>query len=90
MGDELTKGGGMEERIKEERIKEIIANVLGTKLEDVTKEKRLVDDLGADSLDTLEIVMGIEDAFDIEIPEEEVEELTTVGDVTNYVELKTS
>jgi acyl carrier protein len=58
---------------------------LGVDLGEVTPDARILDDLGADSLDVVEMVMSIEEAFDIEVPDEDVEELRTVSDVERYV-----
>jgi len=62
----------------EERVKKIIIEQLGVKEEDVKSEASFVDDLGADSLDTVELVMALEEEFDTEIPDEEAEKITTV------------
>ena len=62
----------------EERVKKIISEQLGVKQEEVTNEKSFVEDLGADSLDTVELVMALEEEFDTEIPDEEAEKITTV------------
>ena len=69
----------------EERVKKIVAEQLGVKLEDVTNEASFVDDLGADSLDTVELVMAFEEAFDLEIPDEDAEKIVTVADAINYI-----
>ncbi len=70
----------------EERIKEIIVEQLGANASEVTPEALFVDDLGADSLDTVELVMALEEEFDIEIPDEDAEKITTVGEAIKYVE----
>ena len=70
----------------EERVKNIIVTQLGVKEEDVNNESKFIDDLGADSLDTVELVMALEEEFETEIPDEEAEKLTTVGDVIQYIE----
>jgi acyl carrier protein len=62
----------------EKRVKEIVAEQLGVNMEQVTSEASFVDDLGADSLDTVELVMALEEAFEIEIPDEEAEKITTI------------
>lgn len=74
----------------EDKIKSIIAEQLGVKQEDITPESSFIDDLGADSLDTVELVMALEDEFGIEIPDEEAEKMTTVGMAIKYIEDKIS
>ncbi len=69
-----------------ERVKEIIAEQLGVNLEQVVTEAKFVEDLGADSLDTVELVMALEEEFGAEIPDEEAEKLTTVGEAVAYIE----
>ena len=69
----------------EERVKKIIVEQLGVKEEDVKSEASFVEDLGADSLDTVELVMALEEEFDIEIPDEEAEKITTVQSAIDYV-----
>ena len=70
----------------EERVKKIIVEQLGVKEEDVKPEASFVEDLGADSLDTVELVMALEEEFDIEIPDEEAEKNTTVQSAIDYVQ----
>ena len=70
----------------EERVKKIIVKQLGVKEEDVKPEASFVEDLGADSLDTVELVMALEEEFDIEIPDEEAEKITTVQSAIDYVQ----
>ena len=70
----------------QERVKKIIIEQLGVKEEEVKNEASFVDDLGADSLDTVELVMALEEEFDTEIPDEEAEKLATVGDAVKYIE----
>jgi acyl carrier protein len=72
----------------EERVKEIIVEQLGVNAEQVTTEASFIDDLGADSLDTVELIMAFEEEFGAEIPDEEAEKLTTVGKVTDYLKSK--
>lgn len=72
----------------EEKVKSIIAEQLGVKPEEVTPTASFIDDLGADSLDTVELVMAFEEEFGIEIPDEDAEKITTVGDAVKYIEEK--
>ena len=74
--------------VSQDKIKQIIADQLGVKKEEVTENAKFVDDLGADSLDTVELVMALEEEFGIEIPDEEAEKLVTVGDALRYIEEK--
>ena len=69
----------------EERVKKIIIEQLGVKQEDVKNAASFVDDLGADSLDTVELVMALEEEFDTEIPDEEAEKITTVQAAIDYI-----
>ena len=73
-----------------QKIKSIIAEQLGVKPEEVTDQAKFVEDLGADSLDTVELVMALEEEFGIEIPDEDAEKMTTVGDAMKYIEEKIS
>ena len=68
-----------------EKLKNIIAEVLNVDAEDITMDTTFVDDLGADSLDVFQIIMGIEEEFDIEIPSEEAEKIVTVGDAVEQI-----
>ena len=68
-----------------EKITEVIADKLGVEPSKITPEAKFVEDLGADSLDTVELVMQLEDEFNLEIPDEEAEKLTTVGSVVDYI-----
>ena len=68
-----------------EKVKSIIVEQLGVDEEEVTPDASFVDDLGADSLDTVELVMAFEKEFDLDIPDEEAEKLRTVGDALNYL-----
>ncbi len=72
----------------EARVKEIIINELGVEPEKVGHEASFVEDLGADSLDTVELVMAFEEEFGIEIPDEDAEKMETVGDAVKYLEEK--
>jgi acyl carrier protein len=72
----------------EQRVKEIIADQLGEPIENITPDKDFVQDLGADSLDVVELVMALEEEFGIEIPEEDAEKIKTVGDAINYIKEK--
>lgn len=68
-----------------EKLKKIIAEVLNVDEEEITMESTFVDDLGADSLDVFQIIMGLEEEFDIEIPNEEAEKIVTVGDAVEQI-----
>ena len=70
----------------EERVKKIIVEQLGVNADEVAPESVFVDDLGADSLDTVELVMAFEEEFDIEIPDEDAEKIANVGDAVKYIE----
>ncbi|HEU5180718.1 MAG TPA: acyl carrier protein [Candidatus Polarisedimenticolia bacterium] len=70
----------------EEKVKNIIMEQLGVDAEEVTPEASFVNDLGADSLDTVELVMALEEAFKIEISDEDAEKITTVGEAVKYIE----
>mgnify|MGYP003410887906 CR=1 FL=1 len=69
----------------EERVKKIVAEQLGVKLEEITNDASFVEDLGADSLDTVELVMALEEEFETEIPDEEAEKITKVQEAIDYV-----
>ena len=69
----------------EERVKDIVAEQLGVDKKQVTNEASFVDDLGADSLDTVELVMALEEVFEIEIPDEEAEKITTIQHAIDYI-----
>ncbi len=69
----------------EDRVKEIIVEQLGVDADQVTTDASFVDDLGADSLDTVELVMALEEEFDIEIPDEDAEKIATVKDAIDYL-----
>ena len=70
----------------EQKVRDIVVEQLGVDPEQVTPEASFVDDLGADSLDTVELVMALEEEFDLEIPDEEAEKITTVGEAIEYIE----
>ena len=72
----------------DEKVKAIIAEQLGVKLEEVTPDASFIDDLGADSLDTVELVMALEEEFGIEIPDEDAEKMGKVSDAIKYIEEK--
>ncbi|NLY82278.1 MAG: acyl carrier protein [Clostridiales bacterium] len=71
-----------------EKMKELIVDGLGVEADQVKVESRFYDDLGADSLDLVELVMSFEDEFDVEIPTEDLEKILTVGDAIKYIESK--
>lgn len=68
-----------------DKIKKIIVEQLGVEEDDVTMESSFIDDLGADSLDIVELIMALEEEFDLEIPDSEAEKISTVGDVVDYI-----
>lgn len=70
----------------EERVKKIVVEQLGVEEDQVTADASFIDDLGADSLDTVELVMALEEEFDCEIPDEEAEKIATLAQATSYVE----
>jgi len=72
----------------DEKVKNIIVEQLGVEMESVTPEASFIDDLGADSLDIVELVMTMEEEFDLEIPDEDAEKIKTVTDVVNYIKAK--
>ena len=72
-----------------DKIKGIIAEQLGLDAGEITMESSFVDDLGADSLDIVELIMALEEEFDIEFPDEDAEKVATVGDVVNYIKAHT-
>ncbi len=69
-----------------EKVIDIISNQLGIEREAITPEAKVIDDLGADSLDVVELVMALEEEFDVEIPDEEAEKIKSVGDIFSYME----
>ncbi len=76
--------------VDKEKFKEIIVDRLGVDPNEITPEASFVDDLGADSLDTVELVMAFEEEFDIEIPDDDAEKLTTVGKAMEYLDKRLS
>ena len=76
----------MSDKSIEEKVKDIITEQLGVNDELVTNDAKFIEDLGADSLDTVELVMAFEEEFGIEVPDEEAEKLTTVGEVITHIE----
>ena len=79
-------GHYMADKPIDQRVKDIIVEQLGVKPEQVTPEAKFIEDLGADSLDTVELVMALEEEFGIEVPDEQAEKLQSVGDVIKYIE----
>ena len=73
-----------------EKLKEIIADVLNVEADDITEDTKFVDDLGAGSLDIFQIIMGIEETFDIEIDNDEAEKIATVGDAVEQIKKATN
>ena len=71
-----------------EKIKSIVADQLGVDEDQVTEDASFIDDLGADSLDTVELIMAFEEEFDVEIPDEDAQKIKTVKDVMDYIESK--
>ena len=71
-----------------ERVKNVIVDQLSVDADEVTLEASFVDDLGADSLDVVELIMGLETEFDIEIPDEDAEKISTVGDAVEYIHVR--
>ena len=69
-----------------EKIKELLAEQLDTPADDMAMDTDIANDLGADSLDVVELLMSIEDEFDVEIPDEEIENIKTIGDLVKYIE----
>src|SRR3954462_10343723 len=79
-------GGGSRMASVDKKVKQIIVEQLGVDEAEVTANASFIDDLGADSLDTVELVMAFEEAFDIEIPDEEAEKIKSVSDAVSYIE----
>ena len=73
----------------QERVRQIVVEQLGVKEDEVSPDSSFVDDLGADSLDTVELVMALEEEFNCEIPDEEAEKITTVQEAINYIDAHT-
>lgn len=69
-----------------DKIKEILADQLDADIDSMTMDTRIGEDLGADSLDVVELLMSIEDEFEVEIPDEAIEDIKTIGDVVNYIQ----
>lgn len=69
----------------EDRVKKIVSDQLGASLDDIQEDSSFVDDLGADSLDTVELVMALEEEFDLEIADEDAEKISTVKDAVEYI-----
>ena len=80
----------MSDKSIEARVKDIIVDQLGVNADQVTTEAKFVEDLGADSLDTVELVMAFEEEFDIEIPDDAAEHIQTVGDAVKFIDEKTA
>ena len=80
----------MAEKSIEEKVKDIIVEQLGVNPEQVTPQASFIEDLGADSLDIVELVMAFEEEFGVEVPDEDAEKLQTVGDVIKYIEEKSA
>lgn len=78
----------MSDKSIEERVKDIIVDQLGVSADQVTPEAKFVEDLGADSLDTVELVMALEEEFDVEVPDDEAEKLQAVKDVVSFISSK--
>ncbi|TYQ13321.1 UNVERIFIED_CONTAM: acyl carrier protein [Acetivibrio alkalicellulosi] len=68
-----------------EKVKKIIVEQLGVEEEEISMESSFIDDLGADSLDIVELIMALEEEFDLEIPDSEAEKISTVGDIVDYI-----
>jgi acyl carrier protein len=83
-------GGANKMAAVEDKLKQIIVEQLGVDEAEVTSSASFVDDLGADSLDIVELVMAFEEAFELEIPDEDAEKITTVKDAVEYIENKTT
>ena len=75
-----------DEKQIEQKVKDIVVEQLGVNADQVAPEAKFIEDLGADSLDTVELIMALEEEFGIEVPDEEAEKLVSVGDVVRYIE----
>ena len=75
-----------EDNATQSKVKDIIVEQLGVNADQVAPEAKFIEDLGADSLDTVELIMALEEEFGIEVPDEEAEKLVSVGDVVRYIE----
>jgi acyl carrier protein len=82
----IDTGQIMADKPIDQRVKDIIVEQLGVKPDQVTPEAKFIEDLGADSLDTVELIMALEEEFGVEVPDEQAEKLLTVGDVMKYIE----
>ena len=71
-----------------DKVKDLISEQLDVKADEITEDSSIQDDLGADSLDVVDLVMALEDEFDVEIPEDQVENIKTVGDIVKFIEDK--
>ena len=89
-GTNFNQTNFMAEKSIEEKVKDIIVEQLGVNPEQVTPQASFIEDLGADSLDIVELVMAFEEEFGVEVPDEDAEKLQTVGDVIKYIEDKSS
>ncbi len=89
-GTNFNQTNSMAEKSIEEKVKDIIVEQLGVNPEQVTPQASFIEDLGADSLDIVELVMAFEEEFGVEVPDEDAEKLQTVGDVIKYIEEKSS
>lgn len=69
-----------------EKVKQLLADQLDASVEDMTADTKIAEDLGADSLDVVELLMSIEDEFEIEIPDDKIEQIKTIGDLVDYIE----
>jgi len=74
----------------QDRLHQLVSAQLGVELDEVVKDARILDDLGADSLDVVELVMALEETFDIVVPDEDVEGMQTIGDVESYLATRVS